>query len=112
MTGVLLLLGKVASEVPTDRRGMLGGGPEGPRGSVDEVRRIAQEPRPELLEPLGLASALKSLATSLTERAGLEFEKDFARKLPPLQPDVELAVYRVAQESLTNVARYTQASRV
>jgi two-component system sensor histidine kinase UhpB len=112
MTGVLLLLGKVASEVPTDRRELLAEAQEATRRSVDEVRRIAQELRPELLEHLGLASALKSLATSLTERAGLEFEKDFARKLPPLEPDVELAVYRVAQESLTNVARHAQASRV
>jgi len=112
MTGVLLLLGKVASEVPTDRRELLAEAQEATRRSVDEVRRIAQELRPELLEHLGLASALKALATSFTERAGLEFEKDFARKLPPLEPDVELAVYRVAQESLTNVARHAQATRV
>jgi two-component system, NarL family, sensor histidine kinase UhpB len=112
MTGVLLLLGKVASEVPTDRRELLAEAQEATRRSVDEVRRIAQELRPELLEHLGLASALKALATSITERAGLEFEKDFARKLPPLEPDVELAVYRVAQESLTNVARHAQASHV
>ncbi len=112
MTGVLLLLEKVASELPAKRRELLVEAQEATRRSVDEVRRIAQELRPELLEHLGLASALKALATSVTERAGLEFEKDFARKLPPLDPDVELAVYRVAQESLTNVARHAQASRV
>ncbi len=112
MTGVLLLLEKVASELPAERRELLAEAQEATRRSVDEVRRIAQELRPELLEHLGLASALKALATSVTERAGLEFEKDFARKLPPLDPDVELAVYRVAQESLTNVARHAQASRV
>jgi two-component system, NarL family, sensor histidine kinase UhpB len=112
MTGVLLLLGKVASEVPAERRELLAEAQEATRRSVDEVRRIAQELRPELLEHPGLASALKALATSVTERAGLEFEKDFARKLPQLEPDVELAVYRVAQESLTNVARHAQASRV
>ncbi len=112
MTGVLLLLEKVASELPAERRELLAEAQEATRRSVDEVRRIAQERRPELLEHLGLASALKALATSVTERAGLEFEKDFARKLPPLDPDVELAVYRVAQESLTNVVRHAQASRV
>ena len=112
MTGVLLLLEKVASELPAERRELLAEAQEATRRSVDEVRRIAQELRPELLEHLGLASALKALATSVTERAGLEFEKDFARKLPPLDPDVELTVYRVAQESLTNVARHAQASRV
>ena len=60
----------------------------------------------------GAEAVEKALATSFTERAGLEFEKDFARKLPPLEPDVELAVYRVAQESLTNVARHADAGRV
>jgi two-component system, NarL family, sensor histidine kinase UhpB len=112
MTGVLLLLGKVASEVPPERRELLAEAQEATRRNVDEVRRIAQELRPELLEHLGLVSALKALATNFTERAGLEFEKDFARKLPELEPDVELAVYRVAQESLTNVARHARARRV
>jgi two-component system sensor histidine kinase UhpB len=112
MTGVLLLLGKVASDVPPERRELLAEAQEATRRSVDEMRRIAQELRPELLEHLGLASALTALATSFTERAGLELEKDFARNLPRLDPDVELAVYRVAQESLTNVARHARASRV
>jgi two-component system sensor histidine kinase UhpB len=112
MTGVLLLLGKVASEVAPERRDVLAEAQEATRRSIDDVRRIAQELRPELLEHLGLVSALKALATSFTERAGLEFEKDFARELPRLDPDVELAVYRVAQESLTNIARHAQASRV
>jgi two-component system sensor histidine kinase UhpB len=55
---------------------------------------------------------LKSLAARFTERAGLQLEWDFARDLPPLASDVELAVYRVAQESLTNVARHAKASEV
>jgi two-component system, NarL family, sensor histidine kinase UhpB len=112
MTGVLLLLEQVAGQVPKGRREVFAEAQEATRKSVDEVRRIAQELRPELLEHLGLVSALKSLATSFTERAGLELEWDFARKLPALAPDVELAVYRIAQESLTNVARHAEASRV
>jgi two-component system sensor histidine kinase UhpB len=59
-----------------------------------------------------LVSALKALATRFTEQAGLELEWDFAAVLPPLEPDAELALYRVAQESLTNVARHADASRV
>jgi two-component system, NarL family, sensor histidine kinase UhpB len=112
LTGVLLLLGKVAGDVPAERRELLEEAQEATRRSIDEMRRIAQELRPELLEHLGLASALTALATSFTQRAGLEFEKDLARNLPQLEPDVELAVYRVAQESLTNVARHARANRV
>jgi two-component system sensor histidine kinase UhpB len=112
MTGVLLLLEQLASEVPAQRRELFGEAQEATRKSVEEVRRIAQELRPELLEHLGLASALKSLATRFTEQAGLELEWNFAQALPPLTPDAELALYRVAQESLTNVARHAHANRV
>ena len=112
MTGVLLLLEQLAREVPDERQDVLVEAQEATRKSVDEVRRIAQELRPELLEHLGLVSALKSLATRFTEQAGLELEWDFARTLPRLTPDAELALFRVAQESLTNVARHAQASHV
>ena len=112
MTGVLLLLEQLALEVPVARRDVFAEAQEATRDSVDEVRRIAQELRPELLEHLGLVSALKSLATRFTEQAGLELEWDFARTLPTLTPDAELALYRVAQESLTNVARHAEARRV
>jgi two-component system, NarL family, sensor histidine kinase UhpB len=112
MTGVLLLLEQLAREVPDERRGVIAEAQEATRKSVDEARRIAQELRPELLEHLGLVSALKSLATRFTEQAGLELEWDFAHALPRLTPDAELALFRVAQESLTNVARHAEASRV
>jgi two-component system sensor histidine kinase UhpB len=112
MTGVLLMLEQVAGEVPEERREVFAEAQEATRKSLDEVRRIAQELRPELLEHLGLTSALKALATSFAERAGLELERDFARELPALEREAELALYRVAQESLTNVARHAQASRV
>ncbi len=112
MTGVLLLLERVAGEVPSERREVFVEVQDAVRKSLDDVRRIAQELRPELLEHLGLVSALKSLAGAITGRAGLELEWDFAHELPALSPDAELAVYRVAQESLTNVARHTRATRV
>ncbi len=112
MTGVLLLLDQVAGQVPADRRELFAEAQEATRRSIEDVRRLAQELRPELLEHLGLVSALKSLATRFTEQAGLELEWEFARELPQLSSDAELAVYRVAQESLTNVARHSGARRV
>ena len=112
LTGVLLLLQQLANEVPEQRRDVYAEAQETIRKSVEEVRRIAQELRPEMLEHLGLTSALKALATRFTEQAGLELEWEFAPSLPPLTPDAELALYRVAQESLTNVARHAQATRV
>jgi two-component system sensor histidine kinase UhpB len=65
-----------------------------------------------MLEHLGLVSALTELSSVLSRRAGIRIERDFPQALPPLAADTELAVYRVAQESLTNVARHADASRV
>jgi len=82
------------------------------RQALEEVRRIARELRPEMLEHLGLVSALTELSRRFADQSGLEIERRFAENLPPLSDEAELAVYRVAQESLTNVARHAQASRV
>jgi two-component system sensor histidine kinase UhpB len=59
------------------------------RASLDDVRRIARELRPEALDDLGLVNALLALC----RRA----------------PEVELVLYRIAQESLTNVIRHAGA---
>ena len=82
------------------------------RRALDEVRRIARELRPEMLEELGLASALTELSRRFAEQSGLRIERSFAEDLPPLSEEAELALYRVAQESLTNVARHAGASWV
>jgi two-component system sensor histidine kinase UhpB len=85
---------------------------EAVRQALDEVRRIARELRPEMLEQLGLVSALTELSRKFAESSGVVVERRFATDLPPLSEDAELAVYRVAQESLTNVARHAEAGRV
>jgi two-component system sensor histidine kinase UhpB len=82
------------------------------RQALEEVRRIARELRPEMLEQLGLVSALTELSRRFAESSGVRVDRHFATDLPPLSDDAELAVYRVAQESLTNIARHADASRV
>jgi two-component system sensor histidine kinase UhpB len=82
------------------------------RQALNEVRRIARELRPEMLEQLGLVSALTELSRRFAETSGIDVERRFAAPLPALSTDAELAVYRVAQESLTNVARHAGATRV
>jgi two-component system, NarL family, sensor histidine kinase UhpB len=85
---------------------------EAVRQALDEVRRIARELRPEMLEQLGLVSALTELTRKFAESSGVQVERRFATDLPQLSDEVELAVYRVAQESLTNIARHADARRV
>jgi two-component system, NarL family, sensor histidine kinase UhpB len=82
------------------------------RGALEEVRRIARELRPEMLEQLGLVSALTELSRRFADHSGLRVRPSFAEGLPRLSDASELAVYRVAQESLTNVARHAGASAV
>jgi two-component system, NarL family, sensor histidine kinase UhpB len=82
------------------------------RQALEEVRRIARELRPEMLEHLGLVSALTELSRKFADQSGLVIERRFGDDLPPLSDEAELAVYRIAQESLTNVARHAEASHV
>src|SRR3954467_13905171 len=82
------------------------------RQALEEVRRIARELRPEMLEHLGLVSALTELSRKFADQSGIRVQRRFADDLPPLSEEAEIAVYRVAQESLTNVARHAEASRV
>lgn len=82
------------------------------RQALEEVRRIAQELRPAMLEHLGLVSALTELSSTFADRTGVHVERRFTPLLPPLSDEVELTIYRVAQESLTNVARHADARTV
>jgi two-component system sensor histidine kinase UhpB len=85
---------------------------DGVRESLDEVRRIARELRPEALDDLGLVNALIALCTRIGAQGGPRVRRDLQGKLPPLAPDVELVIYRVAQESLTNTVRHSGAREV
>jgi two-component system, NarL family, sensor histidine kinase UhpB len=85
---------------------------ESVRRSLDDVRRIAGELRPQTLDELGLQSALRSLCTTLGAGPSLRVERRLELGDAKLTPEVELAVYRVAQESLTNVMRHADATAV
>jgi two-component system sensor histidine kinase UhpB len=112
LTGVLLQLDSLARADEANRRSDLEETKQAVRQALEEVRRIAQELRPEMLEQLGLVSALTELTRKFASQSGVRVERRFAEGLPPLSDEAEIAVYRVAQESLTNVARHAQASEV
>jgi two-component system sensor histidine kinase UhpB len=112
LTGVLLQLDALTVAVPRAHRGELAETQGSVRQALDEVRRIGQELRPALLEHLGLVSALTELSTAFARRSGVTVDRRFAPELPALSAEAELTIYRVAQESLTNVARHAQAGRV
>ena len=111
LTGVLLHLDSLAATAP-EHWHEIDEAKQSVRRALDEVRRISSELRPEMLEQLGLVSALTELATTFGRISDIRVDRQFDPLLPKLQPDTELAVYRIAQESLTNVARHSQASQV
>jgi two-component system, NarL family, sensor histidine kinase UhpB len=80
--------------------------------SLQDVRRIARELRPEALDDLGLTDALISLCLRIERQGALRITREIAGNLPPLSTEVELVVYRVAQEALTNALRHSGASHV
>jgi two-component system sensor histidine kinase UhpB len=110
LTGALLQLERAGRDAPASLRAEIGEAQEAVRDGLDEVRRVARELRPVALEDLGLASALVALARSFSQRTGLPVRQRIAMSLPPLSEEAEVVVYRIAQESLTNVARHAHAS--
>jgi two-component system sensor histidine kinase UhpB len=110
LTGVVLQLGRAARHVPDDAREGVLEAQETARASLEEVRRIARDLRPEALDDLGLASALRVLGERVGQQSGLAVEVHVQPALD-FDEQAELVVYRVAQEALTNVARHARASR-
>jgi two-component system, NarL family, sensor histidine kinase UhpB len=106
LTAVLLGLARVQARVDDEHKGEVAGVQDAVRSSLEDVRRIALELRPEALDDLGLHSALAVLCERFAQRSGLAVRQRIVEPLPPLEPESELVIYRVAQEALTNVARH------
>jgi two-component system, NarL family, sensor histidine kinase UhpB len=112
LTAVVLELKRLQGHVTEEWADTLADAQELARESLEELRRISYELRPAALDDLGLASALAALADAVARRAEIEVRHEVAPGLPPLGPDVELAVYRIAQETLTNAVRHSGCTRV
>ena len=111
-----LLLGlRVAAEVPTfeEARARLGELRGITAALLDEVRRLARGLRPSVLDDLGLAAVLERYAADYTQAHGIAVDvvaPDLA--LARLPAEVETALYRIAQETLTNVLKHAAAKAV
>ena len=80
--------------------------------ALEQVRSLSLTLRPSVLDDLGLAAALRWAVHREAARAGLEAELALAPGDTRMQPELETACFRIAQEALTNVVRHAQASRV
>ena len=78
--------------------------------SIEELRRLTRALRPIYLEDLGLVTALEILVRETGQSAGIPIEFQRQGTERRLEPATELALYRMAQESLSNVTRHAQAT--
>ena len=80
--------------------------------TLQDVRRLAVELRPSALDDFGLVAALERLAESFAEQTAISVDFQTALADERLPADVETALYRIVQESLTNVVKHARARRV
>jgi signal transduction histidine kinase len=80
------------------------------RHTLTEVRRLALDLRPSVLDHLGLEAALRRYVREFAERTGVEVDLSL-HLTRPLPQELETVVYRVVQEALTNVARHSGSPR-
>jgi signal transduction histidine kinase len=80
--------------------------------TVAAVRRIATELRPLMLDDLGLNAAIEWLAHSWSRRMGVDVTLHLGAVDPAIDDAAGIALYRMVQEALTNIARHARASKV
>jgi len=79
---------------------------------IDLKRRVIEELHPSLLDHLGLGTAVKWLAEEACKGAKLQCNVNVSPKLERLTPDLEIALYRVVQESVSNAVKHSRATHL
>lgn len=97
-----------------DQRGleMLDRGITNLSGAIQEVRRISRDLRPGVLDDLGLGPAVKSLTQDFSARTGIDAKFTTVVFRNRLDQESKIALYRIAQEALTNIERHSGATEV
>ncbi|HEV2354632.1 MAG TPA: sensor histidine kinase, partial [Puia sp.] len=81
-------------------------------GMIHSIRRISTELRPSILDDLGLVEALKWQVRDFQKRTGIRVVLDCTTESLNLAPAVNTGLFRIFQETLTNIARHAEASVV
>lgn len=82
------------------------------RSGLTEARRSVRALRPEQLEDASLPEAIGELTRAWSDRSGVPVEVETTGTSTPVDPAIEAAIFRAAQEALSNVAKHATASRV
>jgi len=79
-------------------------------GALEDLRRCVQDLRPPILDQLGLLATLEWMAEDLTQKYGLDIQVKMIGSERGLPTEIELLLFRIAQEALTNTRRHAEAS--
>lgn len=116
LTAIGIKLGILESEIAPDGGGTAAGLIEECRllllETAGATRSVMGELRPQVLADYGLTAALRAAASVFAQRTGIDTTLDGEGMVPRLPQAVELAMYRIAQEALNNVAKHARAQRV
>ena len=106
-----LQLGSLRESVPANLHPRLERLTELVGAGVNSIRRVSEDLRPTVLDDLGLLPALRALVTQFTQWSAIPVAFQAPATLGRLSNDAELAIFRAAQEALSNVARHAGAQR-
>lgn len=115
LVGVRFAIDLARRRVPADNGAAveaIGKGAQALNDAIKEVRRISHDLRPRVLDDLGLTAALEALLGHFSERTGIATTLESVAFKHMLVPEARVALYRVAQEALTNIERHAGATRV
>jgi len=80
--------------------------------TLEELRRLSLDLRPAALDNLGVVPALRWFSQRSSESSGIEIRFDGPDYLDRLPPEMEITLYRIAQEAILNATRHAQASAI
>jgi two-component system sensor histidine kinase UhpB len=112
LTGILLQLSRIRDDAPGHLKTRIAAVQDEERAALDEVGALAWQLRPGILDDLGLLSALDALVETLAEHSEARITAALPTGPPALGAEVELVVYRIAQEALTNAVRHSGAGNI
>jgi signal transduction histidine kinase len=80
--------------------------------AIVEARRISHDLRPTTLDDFGLIPALRILCQEFSKLTGIKVKFQVSQLLERIDPKVEIAIYRIIQESFNNISKYAEATEV
>lgn len=104
--------GRLVEKEPQRAQEMVATVHEQMRAALSELRSTVATLREPLQVDLSITNALQTLSANYQKATGIEVSMAFAHNIPPLPNEYRVAIYRAAQEGLTNVQRHAEATQV